>query len=313
MSLTEQVILLSNTEFWGFVILALAISGGGFYFAFRNLRRARIIEDTPTARIRSAHQGYVELAGEAKMMEGEPILGPLTGTQCCWHRYKIERHGENNWHTIESGVSPHLFLLQDATGDCIIDPEGAIVTSERRSVWYGDYRTPKNFRAPPGKISSKPFWRRLENSTGRFRYTEERIHSRDPLYAIGLFKTLDEVDHIESRREMATGLLRRWKRNHQALLTQFDRNRDGRINEEEWEQVRQKAFSQAQVEHHEMLQNRILHTLSNTGSRRHPFLLSTLPQFHLVRRYRLLAGGSVAGFFLGGATTIWMLSIKLVT
>ena len=61
MTITEQIIHLSQGEFWLFFSLAMLLSAAGFYFAFRYLTRARIIEDTPTARVRSAQQGYLEL------------------------------------------------------------------------------------------------------------------------------------------------------------------------------------------------------------------------------------------------------------
>ena len=81
---------LSDGKFWFWALTFSGLSALAFYFAFRNLARARLIEDTPTSRVRSAHQGYVELEGEAAAMQGEPILSPLTQTACCWFRYKIE-------------------------------------------------------------------------------------------------------------------------------------------------------------------------------------------------------------------------------
>ena len=62
--------------------LALASLRAGF----SGLRRTRHIEDVPTARVRSAHQGYVELIGTAHTMNGEPIIAPLSNTSCCWYR-----------------------------------------------------------------------------------------------------------------------------------------------------------------------------------------------------------------------------------
>ena len=59
--------------FWSLLSVLSALALLALYFAFRNLHRARLIEDTPTSRIRSAHQGYVELIGEAAMMRGETI------------------------------------------------------------------------------------------------------------------------------------------------------------------------------------------------------------------------------------------------
>lgn len=317
MPLAEQVLHLSDTKFWIISGISAAAAIAGFYFAFHFLRRTRIIEDTPTANIRSAHQGYVELAGTAVQMDGEPIIAPLTGLQCCWYSYKVERHGDKGWLTADSGTSDNLFLLRDATDDCLIDPEGADVTSDHKDVWQGD--SPLMPRHINNKLPSS--WNLLlklgqnVNSAGAIgpshRYTEKRIHNGDQLYAIGLFKTLNEMDHIQHRSEITRELLREWKKDKPSLLLEFDRNRDGHINQQEWEQVRQKAKAQAQHEQRQLIGGSIINTLSDTGSRHHPFLLSTLPQFELVRRFRRYILFSLILFFIGGATSVWILSLKL--
>ena len=65
-----------------------------------NFRRARAVADTPTSRIASAHQGYVELHGVARSDQPEPMRAPLTKRPCVWYRYTIERKGgKNKWIT----------------------------------------------------------------------------------------------------------------------------------------------------------------------------------------------------------------------
>ncbi len=316
MSLTEQALLLASWEFWGLTLLSAASAISGFYLAFRYLRRARTIEDTPTAKVRSAHQGYVELAGQAISMEGEPILAPLTGKKCCWFSYKIERRGDKHWLTVEKGTSDSLFLLRDETGDCIIDPEGADVTPGHKDVWHGNSRTATTTTGNSSQDVSSLLLKLGAsvnsgiNVGGRYRFTESRIHSQDQLYAIGMFKTLDEVDHIQHRSEITRDLLRSWKQDMPSLLVEFDRNRDGRIDSTEWENVRQKAENQAHVEQQELLDGSILNTLSETKSSSHPFLLSTLPEFDLVRRYRLFVMLATLAFFSGGALAVWLFTIK---
>ncbi len=316
MSLTEQILLLDNTEFWIIAWLSIAAAVGGFYFAFHFLRRARIIEDTPTASIRSAHQGYVELAGTARQMDGEPILAPLTKQPCCWYSYKVERRGDKSWQLLDQGISDHLFHIDDRTGQCIIDPEGAKVTSRHKDVWHGASSSPIpniNNKLPSNwKLLLKLGQPAHSGSLGaNYRYTETRIHDGDQLYAIGLFKTLDEVDHIQQRSEITRELLREWKQDKSSLLFEFDRNRDGKIDQQEWDRVRQKAENQAIIEHQELIRGSILHTLSDTGSRSHPFLLSTLEEFDLVRRFRRFAILSIITFCAAGTIAGWMLTLKL--
>src|SRR5690606_16652826 len=109
---------------------ALTAAAGGLALMARQLRRARLIEDTPTSRIRSAPQGYVELTGFAREVAAAdtPLRGPLTGKPCVWFRYRIERYQRgkrSGWHPVESGASAQWFELDDGSGRCWIDPAGA--------------------------------------------------------------------------------------------------------------------------------------------------------------------------------------------
>ena len=145
----------------------------------------------------------------------------------------------------------------------------------------------------------------------RYRYIEERIYPGDRLYTIGLFKTRDDLDHQLSRNEQVRELLRQWKRDKTGLLARFDLNRDGDIDPKEWELVRKAATAHAELEQPLLQARQDLHILRTTNSHRHPFLLSTLPQFSLVRRYRFKAFGAITVFFLSGALSIWMMGLRI--
>ena len=188
-ALAARVLELDPGAFWFFLALIAAAALAGFYFAFRFLRRLRIIQDTPTSKIRSAAQGYLELEGRGELMVGEPIIAPLTGQTCTWYRYKVEKREvrysngkrRETWKTLDSATSDNLFLLVDDTGQCIVDPEGAEVTPSARDVWYGNSRQPTRGPVRGGT--------RLL-ATGDYRYTDERMLPADVLYALGLFKTV---------------------------------------------------------------------------------------------------------------------------
>src|SRR3569832_531284 len=123
------------------VMVVIVVAVGAFIATFVSLRRARLIEDTPTSRIRSAAQAYVELEGEAVMMEGVPIIAPRTLLPCAWFRYRVEERVENNrgdarWRRprATSGTATHPHRRQ-----CIeIKPYGvtvaAIVTARNAST-----------------------------------------------------------------------------------------------------------------------------------------------------------------------------------
>ncbi len=307
--LTDKLLALDPVAFWFLVTLAVMLAIAGFYFAFRYLRRARIIQDTPTSKIRSAAQGYLELDGRGELMEGEPIVAPLTGKTCTWYRYKVEkrevRHSQGKrretWRTLRNGVSDSLFLLVDDSGQCIIDPEGAEVTPSARDVWYGHSQQP-----PHGPRSNGVSLL----ATGDYRYTEERMHPADPLYALGLFKTVGGAGDLGSSRHEINALLRAWKQDKQHMLQHFDANGDGNIDMKEWEDARKKAHSEVVKARAERAAKAGTNLMVKPADRRRPYLLSVLPQTRLAKRFQWLAWGSLAGFFFAGVLASWMVSVR---
>lgn len=301
--------------------LAAAAAAGALYLGISGLRRTRLIEDVPTARVRSAPQGYVELAGEARLLDGEPIVAPLSHTQCCWYRFKVERRGGKDWQVVESGSSDGIFLLRDATGDCVIDPEGAEVTSRHSRSWSDDgvsrgghgihARLPSLGRAADlvvgvgGKVLET-----LGSATGDYRYTESVILEGDDLYAIGRFHTVGAAEHGGTLHELTGAVLREWKRRPDTLLERFDANRDGRIDVDEWEHARAVAREEARREQRESLHRGQLHTLVRPSDGRF-FLISNLAEFGLLRRYRWRMRLGFAGFALLAAAAFLMLSTRL--
>lgn len=70
------------------LLLLGGLAGGCVLFGrgFVLWRRKRLIEDTPTARIRSMPLGRVEVFGRAE--EKTALEAPLTGTRCVYYRYR---------------------------------------------------------------------------------------------------------------------------------------------------------------------------------------------------------------------------------
>ncbi|MFT5889227.1 MAG: hypothetical protein ACI9BO_002053 [Zhongshania sp.] len=101
------------------------------YLSIKRLIAARIIEDAPMSKIRSAHQGYVELMGFTQLGTEEPLLSPLSQTPCLWYRYKIERYqssGKNSqWRSIDRNNDGKIDLEE-----CQLARSEARRKSERR-------------------------------------------------------------------------------------------------------------------------------------------------------------------------------------
>ena len=77
-----------------FAILALALvvlTGVGFFVWKKSFQHARVMEDMPTSKVRSAAQGFVELAGVQHPLDATPLLAPLTHHPCTWWSYVIEK------------------------------------------------------------------------------------------------------------------------------------------------------------------------------------------------------------------------------
>ena len=305
------IITADSVEFTIWAILGAGISIASGYGIFRNVKRARIIEDTPTSKIRSAVQGYVEIIGSGQYFNKNPVMAPLTLTECIWYAFEIEkkevRHTSKgtrtHWRTVESKTSPDYFKLTDETGYCIVNPHGAEVHPDTKDVWYGHSRWPN--KASVLKARQKSFF-----NSGDYRYTEKRIHHDENLYALGSFRTVGPDADMQTIRQSVSRLLNAWKGQQEALLEKFDTNQDGEIDLAEWEKVRKAA-------HNKVMQNRlekaiepITNMLEKTNQRYQPFILSTKPQKELSRRFRMFAAFSLVVFVIVAPLYIWMLFVR---
>jgi hypothetical protein len=242
------------------------------------LNRLRAIRDTPTSRIASAAQGYVELAGLGCPF-GDPQIGRLSQLPCLWYRYRIEqRESGNKWKTTDSGESDGTFMLRDDTGECVVDPEQAEILTRHYDRWHDlDYR-----------------------------YTEWKLLEHDSLYVIGQFRTQGGSSVEFDTHAELNALLAEWKKDMPALLQRFDLDNDGMLNEQEWMLAR----SAASREVTKMMRAAQAQPDLNIISRPRAgelFLISNLDQDKLSRRYLLWSWAHLAIFFgaLGG--TGWVL------
>jgi E3 ubiquitin ligase len=258
------------------------VGAGAFIASFVFLHRTRLMENMPTSRLRSAAQGYIEVEGDARLMEGPPIIAPLTKARCIWWRFRIEEKrgsGKNQrWVTLQSRTSEDCFELDDGTGRCVVDPDGANVIPSHRQQWYGSRETPD---VGP-KISGG--W--LSLGFGRYRYTEERIHAGEPVYALGLFRTqVGGPDSFDEKLDLKE-LLDKW-RYDKRMMALFDVNKDGQVDQKEWDAARRMAQKKVRDEHvQRAVESPDLHLLAKPRDGR-PYILSGVPQGKLIRRYRL--------------------------
>jgi hypothetical protein len=234
----------------------------------------------------------------------DPALrGPLTGTACVWWRYRIEEYQsggkKNHWRNLESASSSDWLRLSDNTGECLINPAGAEIRPATRQVWQGTQRHPLRFDNS-GRLAQ------LLRAGRRYRYTEERLHAGEPLYAIGDFRSHAGGLQAEGLQALQGTLIRQWKEDFPGLLQAFDHDASGHLDEHEWQQVRETALQQAEQQQRQRSVEPARHQLAKPGESR-PFILSSHGEDELIRRFGWQAAGA-ALLCLGGALALaWLL------
>ena len=243
------------------------------------LYRLRTITGTPTSRIASAAQGYVELIGRGKHFDGSPILSMLSQLPCLWFRYKVERKNDKNeWSTESSGESELPFLLDDGSAICVIDPTGAEVITTYKDTW----------------------------TKGDYRYTEWKLLDIDTVYALGEFRTVGGSTEARQTGDEIKAVLAEWKQNMPDLLARFDLDKNGTLDMQEWALARSAARREAEkrvVQAHSEPDTNYL-VRPNDGRL---FLISNLPQEKIARRYVLWSWAHLAISFGAIAGMAWVL------
>lgn len=300
---------LPTDEFWVYFIATCLLSLACLYFYFRYLWRYRIMQDTPTARIRSASQGYNEFEGIAKLLPGEPIIAPLTKQRCVWYWYKVEEkqsyyvrgRSRTRWQIFETGTSDGVFCLHGRTGKAIIDPDDAEVIHSVSDTWYGSSPFPN---AGPKGFSSRAF------AIGkRYRYSEKRIHEEDGLYVLGDFKSFREME-LPTQNESLAAILSRWKSNPQMLLNRFDENRDDKFDSAEWEKAVLIAKNQLTEESIKQDGAGINNMIEKPTDSRKPFVISTRDEADLIRHFQYKSYASLAFFFVSAIAALWAFNTR---
>ena len=277
-----------------FLIAAAVIALFCCGMVFHYLKRARLIEDTPTSKIRSAAQGYVEIVGTVATLKNRELVAPLSGKACVWYSYKVQRQQRsgqsNNWSTVEEGVSDQQFVIRDDTGMCIIQPKGAEVTTAHSRTWYG--KTPR-----PDEVDTRNFLLKALDGR-RYRYIEKFIFTHDIIYALGAFGSNGGGRNIPTVHQMTGQVIREWRENFNAILHRFDRDNNGELDLQEWDEVRDAARREAEKRRQQLAKVPTVHLLSKTTDKRQPFILSTFSQKILAKRFRRYAFFNLAGVML---------------
>ncbi len=268
----------TNLRLAGTIILSL----GGLLAWLGALKRYRVITDTPTALLRSAPQGYVELVGTCQAVPDAELLYFGKAPPCVWYRATIiEREsefGKTRSHT-RYARSHDTFSIEDGTGECVIDPEHAEVLSAHSTRWHD----------------------------GSTHYKVEYLLPRDRLYAIGDLRTLRAADGTLDRKADVGALLREWKQDRATLVQRFDGNQDGEVDLQEWQRVVVAAEDEVDTRLCEMRLDPGIQVMRAPEDGR-PFLLSNRDPVDLIQRYKWWARFHLAVFL---SASVWGMTLLL--
>ncbi len=196
--------------------------------------------------------------------------------------------------------------MDDGTGICRVEPEGAEIACLHRKVWYGHSRRPSSasIAASKGLLDKVS----MLGGSNRYRYTEYLIREGDPLYLLGHF-----ISDASGRRtltvDQVTGrIVRQWKRDYDQLMVRFDADGNGILDEEEWQTVRHSAREQARAEQRATNGEPAEHALVKPDNGGLPFIIGSRGQDHLSRQYRWRAALGAIAFLAAGAMTTWLLT-----
>lgn len=245
----------------------------------RSVHHSRLILDTPTSRIGSAAQGYVELFGSGSPLAGQPLYSPMNGLPVLWYRLVIESRNGDKWVQESDNVSDDSFLIDDGTGVCAIDPSGAEMLVSRKDV----------------------------ETRGDLRYTQWCLIKQDPIYALGEFATLGSIDPDRNGAHQVSALLAEWKSDHATLLQRFDANGDGEIDLVEWEQARAEARREVEQRQREIDAAPEAHLMRKPGDGR-LYLISDMDPAQVGRRYQIWGWIFFVAVMAGTAGLVWQLA-----
>ncbi len=318
--LVEIGVALSRTSpgvFWAITLAEFPAAALLLWLSLHNLRCKHMIEEIATSKIRSAPQGYVELAGHGRLMDGPPIISPASGQRCLWYRYRVEewinRFGNSSlssgWVVVENTTSSDTFWLEDDTGRVAIDPDGAEVTAAGKKVWYSDGKRSGSTNALALFLFEFATMAFVGNKR---RFTEEIIELNAPLFALGMLRNTGNLDNSPDLEEEVGDLLVEWKKDQTELKRRFDLNQDGEIDQQEWMLARQAARREVlkQRREQESQPDEPINLMRCTNDLNRPYLLSTKSRGAVTKTYQRRFLLYFASFLVVCAIMIWLLRAR---
>jgi hypothetical protein len=266
--------------------IGLGVTGFVLFFCgFHAFRERWLVQNTPTATVRSVALGFAELKGVAapKCL----LRSRVTLAECVFFRFVIEKEkrgarGRRYWDVVDEGCSTNYFYIDDGTGRMLVDPLNAEL------VLSVDYRHEET------------------KDGSRMRYTEWYLRPGDPAYVLGTVRPFR--DAVQDRADRLREKLRELKA-ASARLAQFDTSKNGQIDADEWDRARA-ATEQALLE--EELQNNAPadgdDVMIAKGEAETTMLIADCAEREVTRKLLLQS----MGFVIGGGALVMAMTASLL-
>ena len=178
---------------------------------------------------------------------------------------------------MEQGENSAPFIIDDGSGKCIVDPQGAEILTRHKDSW----------------------------SKGDQRYTEWRLLDIDFIYTIGEFKTVGGSNTTLTHDELVKQVLSEWKMDNDDLLKRFDLDNNGVLDMQEWMLARSAAKREAEKRLDEARAEPDINFMVKPPDGR-LFLISNLDQDRLALRYKLWAWAHIVILFGALGVLAWL-------
>ncbi len=300
--LSEYIYELSPAEYNFFTLVLFMAVLFSLYKIYQTHQRYRFIQDTATSRIASAAQGYVELKGLAELLPESKIVSPFSQRKCIWYQCKVEvkktTGKRSHWIEESNQVSEEIFLIKDDTGACVVIPEQAEVIPSHQRVWYGNGLQASHLNPEDSALSGF-------TGIGNYRFTEKMILVADTLYILGDFESVRKNPDAQTIQQQVKELIRHWKIQPMRFLKPFDRDGNGKIQKNEWNEIKRHAELKVMQQN----QQSVIHTIRKPLEKNHPFLISTISEHELLNKKRLSLILYVMLFFVMLTVLITMINL----
>ena len=251
-----------QADFQAWHIALFICTVASLFAAIFNYWRLLKITEAPISSIAAAAQGYIELRG--KTSTTKPSKTPFIGMPCVWYRAWVyaevgdeDENGRSSEALIEYVESDAPFFLNDGTGTCLVNPQGAEVLAIKKRT-------------------------QMRNN---HRYVEEYLPAGEWVHVVGYLDTRHHFMSAGSVNHDMGIALNALKLNKTKLLNRYNQNLEGEIDLQEWEQVRADVRGEVEAQHR-IKANDAVYMLSKPTTKQ-VFLVSALSPQALRKCYQL--------------------------